>query len=76
MVAKAKLNQFFAKFWEIDASKIKDNLELDNEFINNYNSLRFYQFIAAIESNFNVKITNLSEIYTFGDLIKNLKDKV
>ena len=70
---KGKLIQFFSDFWKIDTSQIDDNLTLDNNTLEDYNSIRFYQFIAAIESNFNVKIANIHGIRTFGDLFKNIK---
>lgn len=66
------LKEFFSEFWEIDISKIHDKLEFDNSVINNFSSIRFYQFIAALESNFDVKISKINEILTYGDLVKNI----
>ncbi len=70
---KKELIAFFAEFWEIAEDKIVDNLKLDNETLENQSSLRFYQFIAAVESNFNVRVENINNILTFGDLWKNVK---
>jgi len=72
---KKELIQFFSDFWNIDISKINDKLELNDKTLNNQSSIRFYQFIAAIESNFDVKIMNINKIVTFGDLIKNITEK-
>jgi len=66
------LKELFSEFWEIDISKIHDKLEFDNSVINNFSSIRFYQFIAALESNFDVKISKINEILTYGDLVKNI----
>lgn len=70
---KKELIQFFSEFWKIESSKINEDLKLDDEMLNNRTSIRFYQFIAAIESNFDVKVTNLNNLNTFGDILKNIK---
>jgi acyl carrier protein len=70
---KIKLIQFFSEFWGIKESEIKDNLELNDENLHNHSSIRFYQFIAALESNFNVRIDNINNIITFEDLYRNIK---
>ena len=57
----------------MEESEISDDLALNDETLNNHSSVRFYQFIAALESNFNIKIKNIGEIFTFGDLIKNIE---
>ena len=72
---KKELIQFFSDFWNIDISKINDKLELNDKTLNNQSSIRFYQFITAIESNFDVKIMSIKKIATFGDLIKNITEK-
>jgi len=72
---KKELIHFFSDFWKIDISKINNNLELNDEELNNQSSVRFYQFIAAIESNFNVEIRDIHKINTFEDLIKNIVKK-
>lgn len=72
---KTKLIKFFSEFWKMKESEIKDNLILNDENLNNHSSIRFYQFIAALESNFDVKIDNIENIFTFGDLIKNIISK-
>jgi acyl carrier protein len=72
---KQNLIKFFSEFWKIDPSNIKDSLCLDDTSLKNQSSVRFYQFIAALESNFNVKIDDINNINTFGDLFKNLSSK-
>ena len=69
---KEKLIEFFSEFWGIEYTKINDDLVLSDENLNNHSSVRFYQFIAALESNFNVKIKDIESVFTFGDLIKNI----
>ena len=71
---KKELIQFFSDFWNIDISKINDKLELNDKTLNNQSSIRFYQFIAAIESNFDVKIKDINKIIKFGDLIKDIME--
>ena len=68
-----ELTSFFSDFWKIDRSHIHDNLKLNDEILKNQSTIRFYQFIAALESNYNVKIKNLNTILTFGDLMENLE---
>ena len=65
---KKDLIAFFSEFWEINSSKIKDSLRLDNTDLENQSSFRFYQFIAAVESNFGIKLSNINDIETFRDL--------
>jgi hypothetical protein len=69
---REKLIKFFAEFWRIAPNKIDDKLILNDENLDNHSSVRFYQFIAAVESNFDVVVKNVEEIFTFGDLIKNI----
>lgn len=70
---KNELIKFFSDFWKIDISNINDDLKLDDETLDNPTSIRFYQFIAAVESNFSVRVTNINKIRTFSDLFKNIK---
>jgi len=71
---RKELIQFFSDFWDINISEVNDKLELNDKTLNNQSSIRFYQFIAAIESNFDVKIKNINKIITFRDLIKEIMD--
>jgi hypothetical protein len=72
---KSELISFFSEFWGLEKHKIKDDLILDNEHLSNNSSVRFYQFIAALESNFNIRLRNVEDIFTFGDLIKQINIK-
>ena len=67
-----ELISFFSEFWKINSSHIHDNMKLNDETLQNQSSIRFYQFIAALESNYDVKVKNLGKISTFGDLVNNL----
>ncbi len=69
---RSELVSFFSEFWNIESSKIHDALKLNDETLENQSSIRFYQFIAALESNYNVKVQNLNTILTFGDLLRNI----
>lgn len=69
---RIELIRFFSEFWNIDSSQIHDNMMLNDETLKNQSSIRFYQFIAALESNYNLKVKNLNRISTFGDLVNNL----
>lgn len=70
-----ELKKFFSEFWRIKEDEINEDLKLDDENLNNHSSVRFYQFIVALESNFDVIIKNIGKITTFGDLIKNIESK-
>jgi hypothetical protein len=72
---KTELIKFFSEFWNIEKSQIKEDLILNDENLNNHSSVRFYQFISALESNLNVRVDNIETIFTFGDLIKNIVSK-
>ena len=67
-----QLIKFFSDFWKIDASQINENLRFDSSELD-FDSLRFYQFIAALESNFNVTVGKINELHTFKDLQENIK---
>ena len=70
---RKQLEKFFSNFWNIDIKKIKKDLKLGDVSLKDQSSVRYYQFIAAIESNFDVKVINLNNIITFEDLYKNMK---
>ena len=73
MKGRDELVRLFSEFWRIDASKVKDTLALDDNTLDNHSSVRFYQFIAAVESNLDVEVADVNRIKTFGDLAKNMK---
>ncbi len=66
-----ELARFFAAFWGIDVSGVSDSLRIDSTNLPNFSSIRFYQFIAAVESNLDAKVANLNRIITFRDLLEN-----
>lgn len=71
-ISKGELVAFFSEFWKMDATEITDKLELSSKSLHEFNSLRLFQFFAAAEFKFKVKIKNLNSIRTFGELFKNL----
>ncbi|MFA6452653.1 MAG: hypothetical protein WCW57_04225 [Candidatus Pacearchaeota archaeon] len=72
---KEDLISFFSAFWSVDPDKVVDDLKLNDKSLKNQTSIRLYQFLATVESKFNVQINNLNKIVTFGDLITNIQDK-
>lgn len=72
---KKKFFRFFAEFWEIKESDVNEEIKFDDEDLRNNSSVRFYQFIAALESNFDVKVNNVAEIFTIKNLMDNITDK-
>lgn len=72
---KEKLIEFVSEFWEIETQKIHDSLPLDDKHLNDHSSIRFYRFIAAIESNFNVEVKEINKIRTFIDLVNSITDE-
>ncbi len=73
---KRKIIKFFSEFWGVKDSEINDDLILDDKNLQNHSSVRFYQFIAALESNFDVVVKNIENVFTLGDLIKNIVPKL
>ena len=69
------MEKFFSEFWKVDVDKITDKLRLDDNSLEDQNSVRFYQFIAALESNLDITIKNVHKIVTFGDLLKSILAK-
>lgn len=67
-----KIINLTSEFWDIPISQVKDSLKFDDQNLKNNSSIRFFQFIAAIESNFKVKVNNINKIRTFKDLINNI----
>ena len=72
MMDRKDLVRLFSDFWQVDPSEVTDGLRLTSEGLKNHSSIRFYQFVAAVESNFNVKVRNLNRILTFKDLLDNI----
>jgi acyl carrier protein len=69
---KKEIIKLFSEFWEIDEAKVTTSLKLNDPSLKDQNSIRFFEFIAAVESNFNVRVKNLSRIATVGDLLDNI----
>lgn len=69
---KKELIDLTSEFWDIPSSEVTDNLKLDDQTLNNNSSVRFFQFITAVESNLNVKVKNINKIRTFKDLSDNI----
>ena len=56
---KKELIVFVSNFWKIPISEVSPELSFDSQNLKDFSSIRFYQFMAALESNFSIKITNL-----------------
>jgi len=63
---------FIAAFWEMPESDVADGVELSEKDIPGLTSVRFFEFIAAIEAEFDVKVANIEKVLTVGDLIENM----
>ena len=73
---KEELIKFCAEFWQVEASIINEDLGLNDRDLPNNSSIRFYQFLATLESHFQVRVGDTSNIVTFGDLFKEVVDSV
>ena len=73
MANPEEIIKFSADFWQIDPLTIHESLRLDDRDLPNNTSIRFFLFIAQVESHFGMKIENAFEIMTFGDLFKALE---
>jgi len=69
---KRELIKFFSEYWNIDPAKVTDDLELNDESLEGQTSIRLYQFFSEIESKFGVRVENITDIKTFGDLANNI----
>lgn len=69
-VERKELARLFSEFWGIPEADVLDSLRLDDETLENRSSVRFYRFIAAVESNFNVTVKDVNKILTFKDLLE------
>jgi acyl carrier protein len=69
---RKKLVKLFAEFWGIKPGQVKDSLEISDKALGDFSSIRFFQFMAAVESNLGVEVKDLAEIKTFADLAKNV----
>ena len=69
---KDQIVQFCPEFWQVSPSFIQAELKLDDPGLPHNTSIRFYQFLAAVESKFKVQIDNLDTLFTFGDVFKYL----
>ncbi|MBI2138991.1 acyl carrier protein [Candidatus Woesearchaeota archaeon] len=71
---KEQLRQFFSKFWDVPLERVTESLALDDTALADYSSVRFYQFIAALESRFGVRVEHLENVVTFGSLLESVAD--
>jgi hypothetical protein len=63
---------FCAEFWEIDRSKLNDQMKFSDKILNDNSSFRFYQFVAALESNFGVQVSDVNNVESFGELYRKI----
>ena len=74
MISEESIIIFFSEFWEMDPDSITLATKFDNKKIDNFTSLRFLQFIAAIESNFDFKFKSINELTSMRDLVKVINE--
>jgi holo-[acyl-carrier protein] synthase len=60
-----KLRELVAQFWNISLNEVDDQLVFDATRLRGISSIRFYRFIAAVESNFGVRIVDPAAITTY-----------
>lgn len=72
---KKELIAFFSEFWKVNPSEVRDDLKLDSQSLPNNTSIRFYQFLAGIESRFGVSVKSVEKIRNFKDLYSNISQK-
>lgn len=72
MIEERVLREFFSRFWDVKVEDVADDLMIDSR-IPSFTSIRLYQFLAAVESNFGVIVENVHKIRSFGDLRENIK---
>lgn len=73
---RKKIIKLASDFWGVPISQIVDSFAFDDKHIDgNISSVRFFQFIAAIESNFDVKVKDTHKIRTFEDLMHSIEEK-
>ena len=61
------LQEFCSEFWDIEQDMVTDELAFDSS-LDGFSSIRFFQFLTVVESNFDVELSNPVQIKTFGDL--------
>ena len=74
MVSDESIIIFFSEFWQMDIASFTLDIKFDNKEIDNFTSLRFLQFIAAIESNFDFKFDSINELTSMRDLVKIINE--
>ena len=74
MISDESIIIFFSEFWEMDVDSITLDTKFDNKEIDNFTSLRFLQFVAAIESNFDFKFNSINELSCIRDLVKIINE--
>lgn len=73
-MGSSEIVKFCAEFWQVDPLVINNKLALNDENLPNNSSIRFFMFIAKIEAKFKVRITDIENITTFGDLFRNIEN--
>lgn len=73
---RQEIINFCAQFWNVDPHFITENLKIDDKSLPNNSSIRFYQFMATVEDRFNVRLNNVNDLATFGDLFKDLESNL
>lgn len=63
---------FCAVFWRVEPSVITPSLRFDDPQLPNNTSIRFFLFMAEIEKHFQVRLEEVQEITTFGEVFKAL----
>jgi holo-[acyl-carrier protein] synthase len=62
------LRQLVAQFWQLDPAAVAEDLAFNEATIRTMSSIRFYRFVAAVEGNLGVRLSDPAAITTYGAL--------
>ena len=65
-----EVKSFISEFWGI--GEFDKDIKFSSRALEGYSSIRFYQFIAAFEANFDTRIKDITRISKLGDLIDEI----
>jgi acyl carrier protein len=69
---RKQLEEFTNAFWKLENGRISDSLKFDDSDLSDFSSIRFFQFLTAIEANFDLELEDVASIHTFRDLVKRV----
>lgn len=67
-VDEGELRALVARFWALEPTNVDDRLRFDPTHLRNMTSLRFFRFLAAVESKFGIRLADPSTITSYAAL--------